>query len=244
MIVYDEAGNAYEVAGDEEELGAIPNMARFGNTAALRPGSAQQAASNAQATRPRATALSPSALRQALQPGRIALPAALAAAGVSEARARQIVREEMAAFQAQNPLQQVPPNQNRSGICSNPMGVGFLKFDSTTQRVLTLTAAPQRGFRGERLVVDIRRSGPTAEASPVILSKLMIGDYNQLVGGGPLPADIFANNSVGVRLDLDASYPGVIINMEFQIPLALAPGDGIFVSVGIIGSTVDITSGA
>lgn len=237
MIVYDEAGNAYDIAGeDEPEVGAIPGLARMKGAGAFRP-----AAGAAPAAPARAGGFSPALLRQMIQPNR-GLPAALAAAGISEARARQIVREELAAQQAANPLQQVPLNQNRTGICSNPMGVGFVSFTSASLRTLSLQAKPQRGFRGERLVIDIRRSGPTAEASPVILSKLMVGDYNQLVGGGPLPADIFANNSVGVRLDLDASYPGVIIDMEFQIPTALAVGDGIFVSVGIIGSTVDITS--
>ena len=232
MIVYDAQGNAYEVAGeDEQEVGAIPGLARFGNAAAVRPGAA-----------PAPQRFNAGALRNILRPA-AGLPAAMAAAGISEARARQIVREELQA-QAANPLQQVPPNANRTGVCSNPMGVGFVSFTNTSGRVLSLQAKPQRGFRGERLVIDIRRSGPTAEASPVILSKLMVGDYNQLVGGGPLPADIFANNSVGVRLDLDASYPGVIIDMEFQIPTTLAVGDGIFVSVGIIGSTVDITSAA
>lgn len=237
MIVYDAHGNTYEVAGeDEQEVGAIPGLARFGNAAAVRPGAAP-------APQRAAGLFNAGALRNVLRPA-AGLPAAMAAAGISEARARQIVREELQAQAAANPLQQVPPNANRTGVCSNPMGVGFVSFTNTSGRVLSLQAKPQRGFRGERLVIDIRRSGPTAEASPVILSKLMVGDYNQLVGGGPLPADIFANNSVGVRLDLDASYPGVIIDMEFQIPTTLAVGDGIFVSVGIIGSTVDITSAA
>lgn len=245
MILYDENGQAFEVAGggDEEEIGAIPNLARASGLSPAAFASARSPSVNTPATRgPAATRLNPAVLRNAMAMPRMGVnpaAAALMSAGISEARARQIVREELGNLPA---LQQIPPNQNRSGVCQNPMGVGYLAFTSATPTTLGLQAKPQRGFRGERLVIDIRRSGPSAEASPVIITKLTVGDYNQLVGGGPLPADIFANNSVGVRLDLDASYPGVLIDIEFQVPTALAVGDSIFVSVGIIGSTVDITA--
>lgn len=246
MKVYDQDGNEYDVAGDDEEIGAIPGLARnygsmFGPASAARP--TASAAVN--------TRLSPAALANLRRqvppvPANVQRAVAQAAqagysAGVTEARARAIAQEEIR--NGLSALQMVPPNPNRTGICQNPMGVGFVAFSSTSGTALAMQAKPQRGFRGERLVIDIRRSGASALASPVILSKLTVGDYNQLVGGGPLPADIFANNSVGVRLDLDASYPGVLIDLEFTIPNALAAGDGIFVSVGIIGSTVDITAG-
>lgn len=244
MKFYDADGNEYDVAGDDEEIGAIPGL---GAGLSRGFGPALQRTSNPAMNR----ALSPAAinsLRRQVPPVpasmRNAVQAAAQAgfaAGVTEARARAIAQEEIRA--GLSALQVVPPNPNRTGICQNPMGVGFVAFSSTSGTALSMQAKPQRGFRGERLVIDIRRSGASANASPVILSKLTVGDYNQLVGGGPLPADIFANNSVGVRLDLDASYPGVLIDLEFTIPAALAAGDGIFVSVGIIGSTVDITAG-
>lgn len=244
MKVYDADGNEYDVAGDDEEIGAVPGLSA-GLSRGFGP--ALQRTSNAAVNR----GLSPAAIqnmRRQLPPSpanvRSAVQAAAQAgfaAGVTEARARAIAQEEIRA--GLSALQIVPPSPNRTGICQNPMGVGFVAFSSTSGTTLAMQAKPQRGFRGERLVIDIRRSGASANASPVILSKLTVGDYNQLVGGGPLPADIFANNSVGVRLDLDASYPGVLIDLEFTIPAPLAAGDGIFVSVGIIGSTVDITAG-
>ena len=219
----------YETAGDGEEVGAAP-------LTAFRQLAARPAAGKAAPARALPAGFRPVAAAPMFQPQ--------AAAGVTEPRARQITREEI-----QNALASMPalsgamqiPAKPVDGENMQPLGLNVVTFTNTSGTTLTLSAKPQRGFRGERLVLDIRRVGPTAIASPVILSRFAIGDLNQLVGGGALPADIFAADAFGVRLMMDAAFPGVNVDLTFTIPAALGVGDSIFVSGGIIGRTTDIT---
>ena len=240
MYEVDENGNLV-LAGDyatEGEVGAYPGLANL-NRAALTP-RGQPIRLPAAAYTPARTP-STNAFRQAvaMNPGLIAQQGQ---GGLQEPRARQIAQEEIQrAMGGLTNLMSLPPRPV-DGEAMIPLGLGTLAFTSSSGTTLTLSAKPQRGFRGERVVLDIRRVGPTAIASPVILARFAVGDLNQLVGGGALPAEIFAADAFGVRLMLDAAFPGVNVDLTFTIPAALAPGDQIFVSGGIIGRASEIKS--
>ncbi len=222
-------GDGFETVGyDEEMLGQAPALARRGNfAAAMRPA--------APAQRPAAPAgqrFNPAIFnRGALAPG------------LTADQARAIVRDELARLRASNPLvpwQQMPQRATPRDEAMWPLGLGVITFDSTTGVNLALVVTPQRPFRGERLVLDIRRIGASAQSQTVIINDLRVGDTPQRIGGGFLPAEIFAPDAFGVRLSLDASVPGVLVTVGFQLlGPALAVGDSITVAGGIIGRATE-----
>lgn len=198
----------------------------------------------------------PAAMRQrpAAQQQRPALPAGAArfspamaaafrASGISAEQARAIAREEIARIRATNPLvpwDKLPQRATPRDEAMWPLGLGVVTFDSTTGPTLTLAVTPQRPFRGERLVITTRRAGASAALPTVTISDLRVGDVPQRIGGGALPADIFAPDAFGVRLSLDASTPGVLVTLGFTLAgPALAPGDTITVAAGVIGRATE-----
>ena len=228
---FDTSGQGFATLGYDDDgnevLGAVP-------AAAMRRFGAPQQAAPAQ----RQAAFNPNIMR-AFRPG---AQAALAP-GLTEAQARTIVRDELARLRGSNPLvpwQGMPTRATPRDEAMWPLGLGVLTFDSTTGVNLALTVQPQRPFRGERLVLDIRRNGATAAIPSVVITDLRVGDVPQRIGGGDLPANIFAPDAFGVRLSLDASVPGVLITVGFRLlGPALAPGDSIIVSGGIIGRATE-----
>jgi len=104
---------------------------------------------------------------------------------------------------------------------------------------ITFSARPQRPFRGERIVTTIFRNGPTATATPIFSGGIVVGTQVQSVEIGNLPLEIFAPNAFGVRLNLAAADPGVLISGNVQLfgtPL-VAP-DTIGVTVTILGRSI------
>lgn len=164
-------------------------------------------------------------------------------AGVTPDQARAIAREEIARVRNASPVvpwQGMPVRATPRDEAMWPLGIGVLSFDSTTGVVLNLQVTPQRPFRGERLVLDIRRNGASAQIPNVTLSDLRVGDIPQRVGGGLLSAEVFQPDAFGVRLSLDASVPGIIITLGFTlVGPALAPGDTITIAGAIIGRATE-----
>lgn len=231
---FDTAGQGFATTGYDEDgnevLGAIPFGAMRGRAALPAP--AQQGLRRFP---------SPAQMRP-VAPSRQQTAAALMQ-GITEPQARQIVREELSQFRSQNglvPWQGMPTRATPRDEAMWPLGLGVLTFDSTTGVNLQLQVQPQRPFRGERLVLDVRRIGASAAAPSVVISDLRVGDVPQRIGGGFLPADIFRPDAFGVRLSLDASVPGVLITVAFQLlGPALAVGDSIIIAGGIIGRATE-----
>lgn len=163
--------------------------------------------------------------------------AASSAAQLTEDRVRAIVRDEIG---ARVPYGDIPPRPV-DGEAMFPLGLGSITFvapPGPTEGYLT--AFPQRAFRGERLVLQISRNGASAAPILVLLTEFSVGDYRQFVGGGELPADVFAADAFGVRLMLDGAAPGVAIRIGLRITGgSLAGTDTIVVSGALIGRATD-----
>lgn len=215
-----------------------------------------------------ATKISPTIARLARQPGTArALASAMqgrvtpasasqlarglaASTGVSEARAREIVAEELAALLEAGvigggqmvPWSGMPSRRGPRDESMWPLGLGLATFGPASVGTQFLTVSPQRPFRGERLVLEVRRYGVAATVEPptVLIDEFRVGDIPQRLGGGSLPASVFQPDAQGVRLSLDATVPGVLIEVGIRLDQnTLASGDGIVVSGAIIGRSVD-----
>lgn len=220
------ASQGFETAG--YDMGAVPFAAMRPGAGLARPGQAARPP----AARPQ---FNPAILRQMQQ----------APGAVTAQQARQIAREEIERVRAGAPLvpwQSLPTRPTPREEAMWPLGLGLLVFNDTTApgTPLSLVVSPQRPFRGERLVLDVRRIGASAQGPAVVINDFRVGDVPQRLGGGFLPAEVFAPDAFGVRLSLDASVPGVLITIGFTfIGAAIAAGDQIVISGAIIGRATE-----
>lgn len=129
------------------------------------------------------------------------------------------------------------PGVPMPGLRLQPLGFGASAFTDTSGTILALTARPQRPFKGQRLVVDITRTGPTATGL-VTLTRVDVGTQNQLVSSGPLSASAFAATAFDVNLQLDPATPGIDMTLQFAISAAPGVGDRVDFSATIFGTTV------
>lgn len=228
-MAYDEngyeTGYGYETVGDE--LGAP--------LAALRPGLSRAFAPGAQQATVQNRGLSPAAIQAMRNPQMIQQQMANAQPFATVPQVRNIVRQELSQL---SPFGAIPPKPN-AGEAMFPLGLGIVTFTSATPTSLTLIATPQRAFRGERLILEISKNGPGVQTSLVVLSDFKVGDISQKIGGGVLPAAVFAADAFGVRLMLDGAVPGVQISLTFDIGSAPAVGESIQVSGAIIGRATE-----
>jgi hypothetical protein len=146
---------------------------------------------------------------------------------------RQAATRSVPARRLLPPIPGVPAR----GLGEQPLGFGATAFTAASGTLLTLTASPQRPFRGRRLVVDLTRTGASATGL-VTLTRIDVGVDNQLPGAGALAVSTFANNSVGVNLDMDPCTPGVNITLQFNISAAPAMADRVDLAAALIGETV------
>jgi len=103
---------------------------------------------------------------------------------------------------------------------------------------ITFTAAPQKPFRGERLVIDVVKSAG-ASANSVAINAIAVGTDLQIVSAAPLPAVAFSPTAFGVRLALTASQPGIIITIAtILVGPALAPGETVTILPVVLGRAI------
>lgn len=129
------------------------------------------------------------------------------------------------------------PGVPMPGARLQPLGMGSSAFTAASGAVLALTARPQRPFKGQRLVVDITRTGATATGL-VTITRLDIGTMNQLVSSGSLSASAFAATAFDVNLQLDPATPGIDIVVQFAISVAPGAADRVDFSGTIFGTTI------
>lgn len=156
---------------------------------------------------------------------------------ISESRVREIVADEL---RVRFPAGRIPAPPGPDALL--PMGLGRAVLTPTVTSV-TLIARPQRAFRGERLVLSLAPDGgaTSADVANVSLDSFRIGDAEQLVGGGALPASIFASDAFGVRLLLSGCTAGVDVVLRLSIP---ALGSGTITITGAIIGRGDPVPGA
>lgn len=119
-----------------------------------------------------------------------------------------------------------------------PLGFPVASFVNAGPTAITVVSAPQRVFKGARLVIDIARGGATATGL-VTITNLAIGAVDQRIAAQPLAAGAFAPNAFGVELDLDPAQPGIDITIGLALGApALGVGDTVDVSVVLIGGSL------
>jgi len=129
------------------------------------------------------------------------------------------------------------PGVPAMGARLQPLGLGSSAFTAASGTVIALTARPQRPFKGQRLVVDITRTGASATGL-VTITRLDIGTANQLVSSGALIAAAFAATAFDVNLMLDPATPGIDITVQFAISVAPAAADRVDFGGVIVGTAV------
>lgn len=129
------------------------------------------------------------------------------------------------------------PGVPMPGARLQPLGFGASAFTATSGTVLSLQATPQRPFKGQRLVVDITRTGATSTGL-VTVTRLDVGTANQLVSSGPLSAAAFAATAFDVNLQLDPATPGILIVVQFAISAAPTVADRVDFSATMFGTSV------
>lgn len=126
------------------------------------------------------------------------------------------------------------PGVPASGLRDQPLGLGATAFTPTSGTLLLLQASPQRPFKGERLVVDITRTGATSTGL-VTIARLDIGTDNQLVGSGAISAAAFAPTAFGTRLSLAPATPGILVSITFNVSASPGAGDRIDIGATLFG---------
>jgi hypothetical protein len=129
------------------------------------------------------------------------------------------------------------PGVPQTSMRLQPLGLGATAFTATSGTILSLSASPQRPFKGQRLVIDITRTGVTSTGL-VTITRLDVGTDNQLVGSGAISAAAFAATSFDCNLSLAPATPGVLITVQFAISAAPAVVDRVDIGATIFGSAI------
>lgn len=129
------------------------------------------------------------------------------------------------------------PGVPEPGLRLQPLGLGATAFTASTGTLQTLQASPQRPFKGQRLVVDITRTGTTSTGL-VTIARLDVGTDNQLVGSGSISAGAFAATAFDVNLSLAPATPGINITLTLNISAAPSSSDRVDVGGTVFGTTV------
>lgn len=88
--------------------------------------------------------------------------------------------------------------------------VGFVAKAVPPGESVNVEVKPQVLFRGERLAVA------TSIARHFNIIDIKIGKDSQLAAAGDMPAESFASDAVGVRMELDTAQPGIVIQIRVQ----------------------------
>lgn len=129
------------------------------------------------------------------------------------------------------------PGVPATGARLQPLGLGSSAFTAASGTSIALTARPQRPFKGQRLVIDITRTGASATGL-VTITRLDVGTANQLVSSGALIAAAFAASAFDVNMQLDPATPGIDITVQFAISVAPGAADRVDFGGVIVGTSI------
>jgi len=129
------------------------------------------------------------------------------------------------------------PGVPNSGLRLQPLGLGATAFTLSSGTLLALSASPQRPFKGQRLVLDITRTGATSTGL-VTVTRLDVGTDNQLVGSGAISSGAFAATAFDVNLSLAPATPGINITVQLNISAAPTTTDRVDVGGTIFGTAI------
>lgn len=129
------------------------------------------------------------------------------------------------------------PGVPMPGARLQPLGLGATAFTASSGVTLSLSALPQRPFKGQRLILDVTRTGTTATGL-VTVQQFLVGTNNQLVGAGALSANAFAATAFDANIAIDPATPGISIQVLLATTVAPSSSDRIDVGGTIFGTTV------
>jgi hypothetical protein len=129
------------------------------------------------------------------------------------------------------------PGVPMPGVRLQPLGLGASAFTAASGAVLALTGRPQRPFKGQRLTVDITRTGASATGL-LTITRLDIGTANQLVSSGALTAAAYGPQAIDNNVQLDPATPGIDVTVQFAISVVPAGADRVDFSAQINGTTI------
>lgn len=123
------------------------------------------------------------------------------------------------------------------GLNLQPLGLGTVTFNVTSGLILNLTGSPQRMFRGQRLVVDLSRTGTTATGL-ISVTRIDVGVDNQMVSTQGVPAAMYGATAIDTNVRFDDCGPGISVTV--QVTNTVAPGgtDRIDVAGAVQGTTL------
>jgi hypothetical protein len=119
-----------------------------------------------------------------------------------------------------------------------PLGFGQETFTAGSQAVHTFELGTNVAFRLERLVIDVRRVGASAQGIAVTVQDLKLGANSQFAGGRSVPAEIFAAGAQDTRLACDPVLPGVPVSLIIRLSALPTGSDSVIVTAGAIGRAV------
>jgi hypothetical protein len=103
---------------------------------------------------------------------------------------------------------------------------------------IRFNARPQRPFRGERLLVQVLRTGASAAGLAVLGQGFFVGTALQQLQIGAINLEFFAATAFGVRLDLIPAEPGIDISTLVNLSGVLAGADIINVQMMLLGRSI------
>ncbi len=129
------------------------------------------------------------------------------------------------------------PGVPRPGARLQPLGFGASAFTATSGNIIALQALPQRPFKGQRLVIDLTRTGATSTGL-VTVNRLDVGVVNQLVSSGALSVTAFAATAFDVNMQLDPATPGIAITVQLATSVIPTSPDRIDFSATLFGTSI------
>jgi len=129
------------------------------------------------------------------------------------------------------------PGVPMPGARLQPLGLGATAFTASSGVSLQLTALPQRPFKGQRLILDVTRTG-TSATGLVTVQQFLVGTQNQLVGSGALSANAFAATAFDANIAIDPATPGISMTVALAISAAPTSSDRVDVGGTVFGTTV------
>lgn len=104
---------------------------------------------------------------------------------------------------------------------------------------IQFTARPQAPFHPERLLASVRRTGTAAAGNIITAQNMFVGRDLQLVEIGAFDVEFFSAQAFGVRLQLDAAQPGVLIRIDCTaVGSTLTTTDTLAVSLMFLGRSI------
>lgn len=101
--------------------------------------------------------------------------------------------------------------------------------------VKSVTMNPQTSFKGQRMFVQVIRSGTSAALTAPLITQMLVGMTPVILTPDGVPAEMFQPSAFDTNLLLPPTEPGVLYQLSMRLTAALTTTDTITVIAGITG---------